>query len=69
MGDIPQGETSRRGMDVVSGRRVNKTITIVGHRGIMTPTIDECSKKETVGVEIRPSERWIGSATVPLRAF
>lgn len=35
----------------------------------MTPIIDECSRKEVVGVEIRPHERWIGNATVPLHAF
>lgn len=64
-----QGETSRRGVDVVSGRAVNNTLTIVGHRGIMTPTIDERARKETIEVEIRPHERWIGNTTVPLRSF
>lgn len=68
VGCVPQGETSRRGVDAVSGG-VNKTITIVGHCGIMTPTVDERSRKETFGVEVRPNERWIGGATVPLRAF
>lgn len=35
----------------------------------MTPTIDECSMQEVVGVEICPHKRWIGNATAPLLAF
>lgn len=54
---------------MVNNREVNKTITIVGRRGIMTPTMDKNLRKEAVSVEIRPNERWIGNATIPLRAF
>lgn len=69
VGNVPsQGETSRWGIEVAGGG-VNKTLTIVEHRGIMTPTVDDRSKKETISVKVRPHERWIGNATVPLRAF
>lgn len=64
-----QGETSRRSVEVVGGSGINKTLTIVGNRGVMTPTIDEHGRKEIVRAEIRPSERWVGNATVPLHAF
>lgn len=48
---------------------VNRTITLLGgNRVIMTPTSSHRSSKE-IGVSIRPSERWIGGATIPMRAL
>lgn len=64
-----QGDTSKKNADGVTGRGVNKTITIVGNRGIMTPTVDPRGKGVAVIVEVQPHERWTGNATVPMRAF
>lgn len=48
---------------------INKTLTIIGNRGILSPTVNPRASMEVVGVEIRPCERWVGGSTVPLRAF
>lgn len=50
----------RRGVEGSSGG-INRTLTVVGNRGIMTPTHNPRSSKDVLGVEIRPSERWIGN--------
>lgn len=57
-------ETSR-----ASGSGINKTLTIIGNRGILSPTVDPRVPKVVVNIEIRPNERWVGGSTVPLRAF
>ncbi|XP_074349148.1 uncharacterized protein LOC141688903 [Apium graveolens] len=48
---------------------VNRTLTLVGNRATMTPTIDPRQKKGVVRVDIQPHERWTGGTTVPLRVF
>lgn len=48
--------SSRRGVEG-STSGVNKTLTIIGNRGIMTHTHDPRSSKDVVGVEIRHSEK------------
>lgn len=48
---------------------MNKTLTIVGKRGIMTSIIDARASKEVVGFKIRPNECWVGGSSVPLRAL
>lgn len=49
---------------------VNRMITLLGgNRAIITPTTNTRSSKEVVGVSIRPQQRWVGGAMVPLRAF
>ncbi|KAL8092535.1 hypothetical protein AgCh_034701 [Apium graveolens] len=48
---------------------VNKTLTLVGNRATMAPTIDPRQKKGVVRVDIQPHERWTGGTTVPLRVF
>lgn len=62
-------EVSPRGVDGGSGSGVNKTLTIVGNQGILTPTVAARAHKEIVSVEVRPNERWIGGSTVPLPIF
>lgn len=62
-------DISSRGVEGASGSGVNKTLTIIGNRVIMTPTVEARASKEVFGVEVRPNERWIGGSTVPLRVF
>lgn len=64
-----QSEASHRNVKGAGGSGVNRTLTIVGNRGIMMPTVDEHQRKEIVRVEVRPNERWVGNATVPLHGF
>ncbi|XP_074366918.1 uncharacterized protein LOC141707587 [Apium graveolens] len=55
----------------VGGSGVNRTITFIGNRGFMQPTVDPEASKEIIRVEIRPTERLVGGSTAPapLRAF
>ncbi|XP_074364723.1 uncharacterized protein LOC141705736 [Apium graveolens] len=53
----------------LGGSGVNKTITLVNSRVLMSNTGEPRSKKELVRVEIQPNERWTGGTTVSLRAF
>ncbi|XP_074364881.1 uncharacterized protein LOC141705915 [Apium graveolens] len=55
--------------NVTIGGGINKTITFIGSRALMTNTIDPRSRKEVVRAEIQPSERWTGGSTIPLRVF
>ncbi|KAL8088961.1 hypothetical protein AgCh_038653 [Apium graveolens] len=48
---------------------VNRTLTLVGNRATMAPTIDPQLKKGVVRVDIQPHERWTGGTTMPLRVF
>lgn len=66
MTNQPRAAEASPGAD---GGVVNRTIIVVRNRAIMTPTIDPRRSKDVVGVEIHPHERWVGGATIPLRAF
>lgn len=68
-GGHPQGPSIRKGFGGVPARGINKTLTIVGNRGILSPTVDTRANREIIGVEIRPNKRWVGGSTVPLWAF
>lgn len=68
-GRVPQGLPLRKEGTGAYGGGINKTLTIVGNRGILSPTVDPRASKEVVSVEIRPNERWVGGSTVPLHAF
>lgn len=48
---------------------INKTLTTIGNIGILSLTVNPQASMEVVGIEIRPSEHWVGGSTVPLRAF
>ncbi|XP_074325800.1 uncharacterized protein LOC141663856 [Apium graveolens] len=81
LGDLNPRKRGRREVDdvnigggefvepAVAGSGVNKTITLVNSRVLMSNTGEPRSKKEPVRVEIQPNERWTGGTTVPLRAF
>ncbi|XP_074381255.1 uncharacterized protein LOC141723370 [Apium graveolens] len=56
------------GVEATTGM-VNKTVTLVGNHILMTNTVDPRSRREAIRVEIQPTERWTGGATVPLRAL
>ncbi|XP_074369244.1 uncharacterized protein LOC141710579 isoform X2 [Apium graveolens] len=60
-GGIVEGDASVGG--------VNRTLTLVGNRATMAPTIDPRQKKGVVRVDIQPHERWTGRTTVLLRVF
>lgn len=62
----PRGLALRRVEENAVASGVNKTLTIIGNRAIMNPPFDVCVSKEVIGVEIRPSERWLGNSAVPL---
>ncbi|XP_074362211.1 uncharacterized protein LOC141702423 [Apium graveolens] len=55
--------------NITVGGGINKTITFIGSRALITNTIDPRSRKEVMRAEIQPSERWTGGSTVPLRVF
>lgn len=71
--EVPtQGESFKKAAEEVANRGINKMITIiVRNRGInKTITVDPRGKKGVeVRVEVQPHERWIGNATVLMRAF
>lgn len=64
----PQAISTRRGADGL-GSGVNKTLTIIGNRRILTLTVDPHTIKDMVGVEIHPNERWIGVPLCPCGLF
>ncbi|XP_074354521.1 uncharacterized protein LOC141693347 [Apium graveolens] len=53
----------------MSRHTVNKTLTIVGGKTFMNPTVDPSLPREVVRVEIQPNERWTGGSTVHVQAF
>lgn len=62
-----QGKSVKKGGEVTPTSGIGKSLSIIGSRGMGTPTVEVRSGKEPIGVEVRTHERWMGGSTVPLR--